>query len=61
MAGDCVPIDAASFLSEPFDKADAIGDFLLRFEKGLAHFCGENAREIIGIVQQELVPLEQDC
>ena len=60
MTGNDITVNTAAFLGKPLNEACAISDFAARFCKRLAHFSCQNLRQILCVVQHQLLPCEQD-
>ena len=60
MAGNHVAVNPPRLLREPFDQARAVEDLASRLGQRLAHLGGEDAREIVGAVEHQAVPFDED-
>ena len=49
-------MDALGFFSRPFHKARAIDHLAPRFGEGLAHFRGDEMAQIIGMLDDQVMP-----
>ena len=61
MAGNHFAVDAAGFLGKPFDEAGTVDDLAGRFGERLALFQGEDAAEIVLVLDHQLEPAAQDA
>ena len=59
-AGDGFAIDAARFLGKPLHEAGTVEHFASGLGQGLALLGGHDARQIVGVLLQQLEPLHQD-
>jgi hypothetical protein len=58
--GDGLAVDALGFLGEPLDEARAVDHFPARFGQRLALLGGHDPGEVVGVLDQQGVPLHQD-
>ena len=61
VARDNLTIGAFGFLSEPFDKRSAIGDFALCLSKRLAHFHGQQLTQRVLVGHHQVEPFAHDA
>ena len=59
MAGDRLAVDALGLLGEPFDETRAVEDLAPGLGQRLAHLRGQDRREVVGIGDDQVVPLAQ--
>src|SRR5690606_26514803 len=56
---DRLAVDALGLFRVPLDIGGGIEDFAARLRQGLAHFGGEDGGQLVGIGDDQVVPLAQ--
>lgn len=58
--GDCVAVDARGFFREPLEEVGGVRDLALGVGRGLAVLPGDEGREVVGVLDHEVVPFAEE-